>query len=105
MKGNFAAIVLVLLGTFFLLNNLGMIDISLLHLLKIWWPLILIVVGVMLFFSPKREPENEGTRQFRGLGLLHRAWAYVPRLPPAASAMRLQSGTSTAGRWHGAGLA
>ncbi len=54
MKGNFAAIVLVLLGTFFLLNNLGMIDISLLHLLKIWWPLILIVVGVMLFFSPEK---------------------------------------------------
>lgn len=54
MKGNFAAIVLVLLGSFFLLNNLGVIDISLLHLLKIWWPLILIAVGVMLFFSPEK---------------------------------------------------
>ena len=52
MKGNFAAIVLVLLGSFFLLNNLGLIDISLWELFRIWWPLILIIVGVMLFFAP-----------------------------------------------------
>lgn len=55
MKGNFAAIVLVLLGTFFLLNNLQVIDISLLHLLRVWWPLILIAIGVMLFFSPEKR--------------------------------------------------
>lgn len=52
MKGNFAAILLVLVGAFMLLTNLGVIDVSLLALLKIWWPLILIVVGVMLFFTP-----------------------------------------------------
>ena len=52
MKGNFAAIVLVLLGSFFLLKNLGLIDISLWELFRIWWPLILIVVGIMLFFAP-----------------------------------------------------
>lgn len=55
MKGNFAAIVLVLLGTFFLLNNLELINISLFQLFRVWWPLILIVVGIMLFFSPDRR--------------------------------------------------
>ncbi|MBH2044616.1 MAG: hypothetical protein I8H87_14110 [Comamonadaceae bacterium] len=52
MKGNFAAILLVLVGAFMLLSNLGLINVSLLGLLKVWWPLILIVVGVMLFFTP-----------------------------------------------------
>ena len=52
MRGNIAAIVLVLVGAFFLLNNLGLIHISLMELLRIWWPLILIGVGLMLFFTP-----------------------------------------------------
>ncbi len=54
MKGNFAAIVLVCVGTFFLLTNLGMINVSLAELLKTWWPLILIAVGVSLFFTNKK---------------------------------------------------
>jgi hypothetical protein len=53
MKGNVAAIVLVSVGTFFLLSNLGLINISLAELLKTWWPLILIAVGVSLFFTNK----------------------------------------------------
>lgn len=53
MKGNVAAIVLVSVGTFFLLSNLGLINISLTELLKTWWPLILIAVGVSLFFTNK----------------------------------------------------
>lgn len=54
MKGNFAAIALVAVGIFFLLTNLGVIDISLRELLRTWWPLILIAVGVSLFFTPER---------------------------------------------------
>ncbi|HMS04648.1 MAG TPA: DUF5668 domain-containing protein [Burkholderiaceae bacterium] len=52
MKGNVAAVVLVLLGSFFLLTNLKIIDISLAELFRTWWPVILIVVGVSLFFTP-----------------------------------------------------
>lgn len=52
MRGNVAAIVLVLVGLFFLLNNLGLIDISLWELVRVWWPLVLIGVGLTLFFSP-----------------------------------------------------
>ena len=52
MRGNVAAIVLVLVGLFFLLNNLGLIDISLWELVGVWWPLVLIGVGLTLFFAP-----------------------------------------------------
>ncbi|MBP7414010.1 MULTISPECIES: YtxH domain-containing protein [Simplicispira] len=52
MRGNVAAIVLVLVGLFFLLNNLGLIDISLWELVRVWWPLVLIGVGLTLFFAP-----------------------------------------------------
>jgi hypothetical protein len=52
MKGNFAAIVLIVIGSFFLLSNLGLINVSLAELFKTWWPLILIAVGVSLFLTP-----------------------------------------------------
>lgn len=52
MKGNIAAIVLVVLGVFFLLTNLGLISISLRDLLRVWWPVALIAVGLALFFTP-----------------------------------------------------
>ena len=55
MRGNVAAIVLILAGGFMLLSNLGMIDISLRELLRTWWPLILIVVGIGLFLTPDRH--------------------------------------------------
>lgn len=54
MRGNVAAIVLILAGSFMLLTNLGVIDISLRELLRTWWPLILIVVGIGLFLTPDR---------------------------------------------------
>ena len=57
MKGNVAATVLVALGTFFLLTNLGVIDVSLAELLKTWWPLILIAVGIMLFLTPNGKKD------------------------------------------------
>ncbi len=58
MRGNVAAIVLVLVGTFFLLSNLGWIDISLTQLIKTWWPVLLIAVGVSLFFTPDKQKKD-----------------------------------------------
>ena len=52
MKGNIAATVLVALGVFFLLTNLGLISISLRELARVWWPVALIAVGLALFFTP-----------------------------------------------------
>jgi hypothetical protein len=55
MRGNVAAIVLIVIGSFFLLTNLGLIDISLREIFRTWWPLILIAVGLSLFFTPGQE--------------------------------------------------
>ena len=55
MRGNVAAIVLIVIGSFFLLTNLGLIDISLREIFRTWWPLILIAVGILLFFTPGRK--------------------------------------------------
>jgi hypothetical protein len=55
MKGNVAAIALILFGAFFLLTNLGLINVSLADLFKVWWPVILIAVGVAMFFTPNNR--------------------------------------------------
>lgn len=52
MKGNIAATVLVVLGAFFLLSNLGLINVSLREVLRVWWPVALIALGVALFLTP-----------------------------------------------------
>ena len=59
MKGNVAAIALIVFGTFFLLTNLGLINVSLADLFETWWPAILIAVGVAMFFTPS----NSNNRQ------------------------------------------
>jgi len=52
MKSNIVgALVLVVIGTLFLLNNLGFTNMSLGHLLMTWWPAILIVVGLGMLFK------------------------------------------------------
>ena len=52
MKGHFFAIALILVGAFFLLTNLGLITVSIGEILRVWWPAILIAVGISLFFTP-----------------------------------------------------
>ena len=47
MRSRAGAFVLIIVGTLFLLSNLGMIP-QLGPLLRQWWPLILIVVGVLM---------------------------------------------------------
>jgi cytochrome c biogenesis protein CcdA len=49
MKRNFVpAVVLIILGVLFLLNNLGVTQISLGALISKWWPAILILVGISM---------------------------------------------------------
>ena len=48
------AVVLIVIGSVFLLDNLGLADISLGRLIRTWWPAILIVVGISLLFRPHR---------------------------------------------------
>ena len=53
MKGNIvAALVLIIVGTLFLLNNLGYTHhVNVGHLISTWWPAILVVVGLGLLFN------------------------------------------------------
>ncbi|MEN9479107.1 MAG: hypothetical protein RLZZ298_502 [Pseudomonadota bacterium] len=52
MKGNFAAIALLLIGVLALAVNLDLFELDLVQLMRKWWPLALIVVGVALFLTP-----------------------------------------------------
>jgi LiaI-LiaF-like transmembrane region len=44
------AIVLIIVGTLFLLSNLGIIP-EIRPLLRQWWPLILVIVGVLMLIQ------------------------------------------------------
>lgn len=60
MTRHFAALVLVVLGLFFLLGNLGILRLSLWELLATWWPLVLIGLGLSMFFSKGKSGGGEG---------------------------------------------
>jgi hypothetical protein len=54
---------LVLLGSFFLASNLGLIDVSLMQIVKVWWPGILIALGLAMFINPKTgTPDKQAQR-------------------------------------------
>ena len=55
MKNSFGAIVLIVVGSVLLAQNLGYLDVSLIHLIRVWWPLILIGLGISFFFTPDSE--------------------------------------------------
>ena len=52
MKNSFGAIVLIVVGSVLLAQNLGYLDVSLIQLIRVWWPLILIGLGISFFFTP-----------------------------------------------------
>ncbi|SOD55208.1 hypothetical protein SAMN06296416_106175 [Pseudoxanthomonas wuyuanensis] len=54
MKANLIpALVLIVIGTLFLLNNLGLTNLSLGKLISTWWPAILVLVGISLLFKDR----------------------------------------------------
>jgi hypothetical protein len=52
MKGNFAAIALIVIGAIALGVNLNLFELDLVAMIRKWWPLVLIALGVTLFFTP-----------------------------------------------------
>ncbi len=50
MRPYLPAIILIALGVLFLLQNLGIADVHIGELVRKWWPLILIVLGVSMLF-------------------------------------------------------
>ena len=55
MKSSFGAIVLIVVGCVLLAQNLGYLDVSLIQLIRTWWPLVLIGLGISFFFTPDSE--------------------------------------------------
>ncbi|WP_296871754.1 DUF5668 domain-containing protein [Tibeticola sp.] len=55
LKGKFAATVLVVVGVLALGVNLGWFEIDIARLLRTWWPLVLIAVGLALYLTPGDE--------------------------------------------------
>ncbi|HYM86429.1 MAG TPA: DUF5668 domain-containing protein [Pseudoxanthomonas sp.] len=52
MKANLIpALILIAVGVLFLLNNLGLTNLSLGTLIRTWWPAILIIVGISMLFK------------------------------------------------------
>lgn len=52
MKGNFAAIALILIGALALGVNLDLFEIDFVRIARTWWPVVLIALGAGLFFTP-----------------------------------------------------
>ena len=52
MKNSFGAIVLIIVGSVLLAQNLGYLDVSLIQLIRVWWPVILNGLGISFFFTP-----------------------------------------------------
>lgn len=64
MKGNFGAIVLMIVGAGFLAHNLDLIQINVFQLLRVWWPAILILLGIGMFFTKdSHDAQNKQDNQ------------------------------------------
>ncbi len=60
MKGNFAAIALVVVGAVALGVNLDLFELDLVALIRKWWPLALIALGIGLFLTPDDAGKSAG---------------------------------------------
>ena len=58
LKGKSIGILFVVLGLLFLLDNLNLIEVSLGELVRVYWPIILIWIGVDKLLR-KNKMENE----------------------------------------------
>jgi hypothetical protein len=60
VRSRFGPIILIVIGTIFLLINFGIVPIAELKaILAKWWPLILVVVGVWQLVRPSRDEQQK----------------------------------------------
>ncbi|MFN4326349.1 MAG: LiaI-LiaF-like domain-containing protein [Azonexus sp.] len=58
MKGHFAAIALIVVGAVALAVNFDLFELDLVAVIRKWWPLALIALGVGLFLTPDDRPRS-----------------------------------------------
>ena len=63
MRGNFAALALILAGVVALAVNLGILEVDLAQLLRTWWPVLLIILGVGVFLAPGTDEQPKKPEQ------------------------------------------
>jgi hypothetical protein len=51
MRANVPALILIAIGVILLLDNLGLWNVNLTHVIHTWWPALLIAVGVSMMFK------------------------------------------------------
>ena len=54
-KGKSIGILFIILGLLFLANNLDLIKVSIVELIRVYWPIILIWIGIDKFISKSSE--------------------------------------------------
>lgn len=57
-KGKTIGIVLIVIGLLFLLNNLNLIKVSIVEIIRVYWPVILIWIGVDKLLSKSEKIES-----------------------------------------------
>lgn len=60
MRGNFISVALIVIGALSLAVNLDLLEIDLVALLRKWWPLGLIGIGIALFLTPGDGGKKSG---------------------------------------------
>jgi hypothetical protein len=57
-KGKSIGILLIVIGLLFLLNNLNLIKVSIVELIRVYWPVILIWIGIDKLISKSGEKDS-----------------------------------------------
>lgn len=57
-KGKTIGIVLIVIGVLFLLNNLNLIKVSIVEIIRVYWPVILIWIGLDKLLSKPVKTES-----------------------------------------------
>ena len=57
-KGKSLGILLIILGLLFLANNLDLIKVSIVERIRVYWPLILIWIGIDKLIAKKSENKS-----------------------------------------------
>lgn len=57
-KGKSIGILLIVIGLLFLLNNLNLIKVSIVELIRVYWPVILIWIGIDKLISKSEEKNS-----------------------------------------------